>query len=164
VIQTGFEEMLFRGLIAQLTRRIVNSVTLVVLVQALIFGALHVGNVRAWGGSPLGMAPDVLAAAAWGWAAWRTGSLLVPAALRFANNAGNVLAVGVSGDCSPWLLGPGAPDRRGPRRGARMKWRPLLSWRAAIGRRSARRWKALDVGARFAGDGIEGRRIAPVQH
>src|SRR5271166_1859351 len=113
--------MLFRGLIAQFTRRIVNSVTLVVLVQALIFGALHVGNVRAWGGSPLGMAPYVLAVAAWGWAAWRTGSLLVPAALHFANNAGNVLAVGAA------LQGSGAPCCRGARRWAR---------------RSARRWKA----------------------
>src|SRR5271166_2617412 len=150
--------MLFRGLIAQFTRRIVNSVTLVVLVQALIFGALDVGNVRAWGGSPLGMVPYVLAVAAWGWAAWRTGSLLVPAALHFANNAGNVLAVGGAEIVHPGYRDPVHPTGAGRRRGATRKWCALLSWRAAMGALIGQAMEgALDDGPRFAGDGIEGR-------
>lgn len=98
VIQTGFEEMLFRGLLAQFTRRIVNFLPLVILVQALIFGSMHLGNVKGWGGNLWSITPYVMTACVWGWAAWRTGSLLVTAALHFVNNATNALFVGTKGD------------------------------------------------------------------
>jgi membrane protease YdiL (CAAX protease family) len=97
-IQTAFEEMLFRGFIAQFTRSIINFMPLVIAVQALIFGAMHLGNVKAWGGNLWGIAPYVMVALVWGWVAWRTGSLLVSAALHFVNNAGGSLLVGTRGD------------------------------------------------------------------
>jgi CAAX protease family protein len=98
IIQTGFEELLFRALIAQFTRRLVNFAPLIVGVQAVVFGYMHLGNVKAWGSDPWGVTPYVMVALVWGFAAWRTGSLLVPAALHFVNNASNSLLVGAEGD------------------------------------------------------------------
>jgi hypothetical protein len=90
-------------------------------------------------------------------------------ALRFANNARNVLVIGVERRYSihppPYLCGPGAPDRRGPRRGTVTgKGLALLSWRAATEPTGHATEGSLDDGPRFAGDGIEGRRTTPVQH
>jgi len=44
------------------------------------------------------------------------------------------------------------------------KWLALLSWRAAIEPVGQATEGSLDDGPRFGGDGIEGRRITPVQH
>jgi membrane protease YdiL (CAAX protease family) len=98
VIQTAFEELLFRGLIAQFTRRLTNFMPLVIGLQAILFGAMHVTNIKDWGGSIWGITPYVMIGLAWGWAAWRTGSILIPAALHFVNNANNVFLVGTKGD------------------------------------------------------------------
>jgi membrane protease YdiL (CAAX protease family) len=50
----------------------------------------------------------VLAGISYGYAAWRTGSLLVSAALHFVNNAGASYLMGVEGDVlqtfAPWLI------------------------------------------------------------
>jgi hypothetical protein len=43
------------------------------------------------------------------------------------------------------------------------KWL-ALSWRASIEPIAQATEGSLDVGPRFAGDGIEGRRITPVRH
>lgn len=98
MVQTAFEEMLFRGLIAQFTARIVNYAPAIIGVQALIFGYLHIGNVKAWNGNMLAMFPYFFTALSWGWVAWRTGSLFFPAALHFVNNAGNTFLLGTNGD------------------------------------------------------------------
>jgi hypothetical protein len=44
------------------------------------------------------------------------------------------------------------------------KWLALFSWRAATEPIGQATEGSLDDGPRFAGDGIEGRRITPVQH
>jgi len=44
------------------------------------------------------MVPYLVPALAWGWIAWRTGSLLMPMGLHFANNAFLVLFVNTKGD------------------------------------------------------------------
>lgn len=98
LVQTGAEELLFRGLLQQTFFRFTGSVWVAILGQALIFGALHIANVSAWGGNPLAMVPYLLTALTWGWAAWRTGSLLIPWALHFVNNASNKFLVGANGD------------------------------------------------------------------
>ena len=88
-------------------------------------------------------------------------------ALHFANNAGNVLAVEVSGDIlstlATWTWCT-RPARAVARHTATGKWLALLSWRAAMVPIGQAMEGALDDGPRFAGDGIEGRRMAPVQH
>jgi uncharacterized protein len=98
LIQTGFEELLFRGLLMQFTYRFSRSVPLAVIIQALLFGVLHIGNVVVYDNNPLVMLPYFLAALTWGWVAWRTGSLLVSAGLHFAGNSFNTLAIGTKGD------------------------------------------------------------------
>ena len=97
-LQTAFEELYFRGLIAQATRRLIKWLPAVIGVQAVYFASLHVGNVEAWGGGNLAMVPYLVPALAWGWIAWRTGSLLMPMGLHFANNAFLVLFVNTRGD------------------------------------------------------------------
>ena len=97
-LQTAFEELYFRGLIAQATRRLIQWLPAVIGVQAVYFASLHVGNVEAWGAGNLAMVPYLVPALAWGWIAWRTGSLLMPMGLHFANNAFLVLFVNTKGD------------------------------------------------------------------
>lgn len=97
-IQTGFEELYFRGLVAQATRRLVKWTPAVIGVQALFFAQLHVGNVEAWGGGITAMLPYLAAALALGWAAWRTGSLLISMGLHMGNNLFLVLFVNTEGD------------------------------------------------------------------
>jgi membrane protease YdiL (CAAX protease family) len=106
MIQTGFEELFFRGLLMQATRRITRWLPLVIGLQALLFAAPHFGNVGAWTSlGPIAVLPYVIVAASWGWVAWRTGSVLMSMGLHFANNTFNVLAVGTTGD----ILVPYAP-------------------------------------------------------
>jgi membrane protease YdiL (CAAX protease family) len=108
VIQTAFEELLFRGLITQFLMRIIKFAPVVIIIQALLFGAMHLANIAEWHGNVWGIAPYVLAGISYGYAAWRTGSLLVSAALHFVNNAGVAYLVGAKGDViqtvAPWLI------------------------------------------------------------
>jgi hypothetical protein len=108
VIQTGFEELLFRGLIMQFLIRIIAFAPAAIIIQALLFGAMHLANISEWHGNLWGIAPYVLAGISYGYAAWRTGSLLVSAALHFVNNAGGAYLIGAKGDViqtvAPWLI------------------------------------------------------------
>ena len=91
----------------------------------------------------------------------------MPAALHFANNAGNVLAIGVERRYSipPKYVDPmPRPARAATRYTVTGKWLALSSWRAATEPIGQATEGSLDDGPRFAGDGIEGRRITPVQH
>jgi membrane protease YdiL (CAAX protease family) len=108
VIQTGFEELLFRGLIMQFLMRMMTFAPLAIIIQALLFGAMHVANIAEWHSNLWGIAPYVLAGISYGYAAWRTGSLLVSAALHFINNAGSAYLIGAESDVlptvAPWLI------------------------------------------------------------
>jgi membrane protease YdiL (CAAX protease family) len=97
-IQTAAEELYFRGLFAQATRRITKLVPLVIGVQAVFFAQLHAGNVKAWGGGLTAMIPYIAVAVAFGWAAWRSGSLVMPMGMHFANNIALYLLVSTEGD------------------------------------------------------------------
>lgn len=98
LVQTGAEELLFRGLIQQTAYRLWEQVWFAVLLQALIFGYLHIDNIAQYSGSWLAMGPYFITALTWGWIAWRTGSLLVPWMLHFTNNASTALLLGAKGD------------------------------------------------------------------
>lgn len=109
VAQTGFEELLFRGLLGQFVYRLSHSPIFAIGVPALLFGALHVGNVKAWHGDLITATPYVFAGLVFGWAAWRSGSLMLAAGLHFANNSFNTLVISTKGDILP-PLGPLVTD------------------------------------------------------
>jgi membrane protease YdiL (CAAX protease family) len=98
MVQTAAEELFFRGLLMQATRRATAWLPAVIGVQALWFAHLHAGNVSAWGGGYMAMLPYFATALALGWAAWRSGSLLLPMGMHFANNIALFVLVKTEGD------------------------------------------------------------------
>lgn len=95
VIQTAFEEMLYRGAVMQLAWRLAPSVALALVLQAVLFALPHFGNVKSWGSQGvITLAPYVVIALGWGWIGWRTGSLLMGMGLHFANNVFAMLVIG----------------------------------------------------------------------
>ena len=83
-----------------------------------------------------------------------SGSLLMAAALHFANNTGNLLAIGVSGDILstlPIWTRCTRPARAAARHTATGKWLALLSWRAAMEPIGQVTEGSRDDGPRFAG-------------
>lgn len=97
-IQTGLEELFFRGLLAQATHRLSTWLPLVVGVQAYLFASMHLGNLQSEGETLWKWVLYLTPALAWGWIAWRTGSLVFPMALHFGNNAFLQLFVATQGD------------------------------------------------------------------
>lgn len=93
MIQTAFEELYFRGLLMQATRRLTSWLPVLLVVQAYVFASLHAGNLEGHAASYLTMVPYFVAALYFGWVAWRTGSLVIPMGLHFANNGWNALLV-----------------------------------------------------------------------
>lgn len=104
LVQTGFEELLFRGLFMQTMRRFTTwapdliAVPVMIGTPALVFASMHTGNITAWSETGLAVLPYIAPALAWGWIAWRHGSILIPMALHFANNAFLFFFVGTAGD------------------------------------------------------------------
>lgn len=113
-IQTSFEEMFFRGLVAQATRRVTKWLPVVLGVQAFFFASLHIGNVESSGDAIWKWLLYLTPALTWGWIAWRTGSLVLPMAMHFGNNAFLQLIIGTKGDViegiGPFLATPPADN------------------------------------------------------
>lgn len=76
------------------------AVPLIIGLPALVFASMHTGNVSAWSATGLAALPYLAVALAWGWIAWRSGSILIPMALHFGNNAFLFLFVGTAGDAT----------------------------------------------------------------
>lgn len=104
-IQTGSEEMLFRGYLTQFVRRLSKHPVVFVSVPALLFAAPHISNAKSLGGGPLVMVPYFVTGLLYGWASLRSGSLYMSWGLHFNNNLFNVLVVGTTDD----ILKPAAP-------------------------------------------------------
>lgn len=100
-IQTGAEELTFRGYFTQFVRRFTSSKILFLGIPALLFAAPHISNIAKFGGSPLAMAPYFIAGLTYGWAAYRSGSLWMSVALHLVNNFTGVVFVGAKGDAIP---------------------------------------------------------------
>ncbi len=112
MIQTAFEELYFRGLLMQATRRLTSWLPVLLVVQAYVFASLHAGNLEGHAASYLTMVPYFVAALYFGWVAWRTGSLVMPMGLHFANNGWNALFVNTKGDAivtAAPFIGPSIP-------------------------------------------------------
>ena len=98
LIQTGFEEMYFRGIVMQATYRLTAYLVPVLFVQAIYFALLHIGNVSQWGTNLPVAIPYLLMALSFAYAAWRTGSLYLSWGLHFGNNLFLLMLVHPSGD------------------------------------------------------------------
>lgn len=98
LIQTSCEELYFRGYLMQATYRIIPFLPVVIALQGLLFGQLHIGNVKAWGDTFIAGIPYFLHACAFAYAAWRTGSLFFAWGLHFGNNSFLALFVASKGD------------------------------------------------------------------
>ena len=98
LIQTGFEEAFFRGLLLQATFRFIRWAPIVIGLQAVFFASIHAGNVSQFDGNPWANLPYFASALGLGWIAWRTGSLLLPIGLHFMNNVFLVFFIETRGD------------------------------------------------------------------
>ncbi|MGL2992916.1 CPBP family intramembrane glutamic endopeptidase [Flavobacterium sp. TSSA_36] len=98
LIQTGCEELYFRGYFMQATYSVLPFFAVVIGIQAYVFGQLHAGNVAAWGNSFTSSIPYMLQAISFGWAAWRSGSLFLAWGLHFGNNSFLTFFVATRGD------------------------------------------------------------------
>lgn len=102
-LQTGFEEMYFRGLFEQLTRKYTKNIWLILGLPAIGFSYRHIGNISDFGSKWTAMLPYLLLALSFAWTAWRTGSLLMPMGLHFTNNLSIALFVSTRGDVIPTI-------------------------------------------------------------
>ena len=100
-IQTGSEELLFRGYLTQFVRRFTANPLLFISIPAVLFAVPHIANIAALGGGPLAMTPYLFAGLLFGWAAYRTGSLWMSLGLHLANNYSGLVLVGTKGDVLP---------------------------------------------------------------
>jgi hypothetical protein len=108
LIQTGFEELLFRGYLTQAVAARTTRTWLIIGLPALAFAAPHWGNLPTYGNNPAQLAPYLLMGLTYGWAAWYSGSLWLPFGLHWANNTYATLLIATSGDVLP----TGAPLAR----------------------------------------------------
>jgi membrane protease YdiL (CAAX protease family) len=108
LIQTGFEELLFRGYLAQAVASRTTRTVLIIGLPALAFALPHWGNLATYSNNPAQLAPYLLMGATYGWAAWYSGSLWLPFGLHWANNTYATLLITTTGDVLP----TGAPLAR----------------------------------------------------
>jgi membrane protease YdiL (CAAX protease family) len=93
LIQTGTEEYIVRGGIAQMVFRLTSNPIVVILLPAIAFAALHVNNIPE-GAGPFSYVPYLALGLMYGWVAWRTGSIWFSWGMHFANNAFLTLVIG----------------------------------------------------------------------
>lgn len=107
-IQTGFEELLFRGYLTQAVAARTTRTALIIGLPALAFALPHWGNLATYSNNPAQLAPYLLMGATYGCAAWYSGSLWLPFGLHWANNTYATLLITTTGDVLP----TGAPLAR----------------------------------------------------
>ena len=105
LVQSGVEELVFRGILPQATRRFTSHVVVVYALPALVFASLHAGNVSALGNGALALLPYFLMASLWGWVSYRTGSLWTSWGMHYANNVYLVLLIGSHDDVTTPVSG-----------------------------------------------------------
>jgi len=107
-IQAGAEELLFRGYLAQFTRRISKSPFIFILVPAVLFSLPHIGNISSFGGTLWAVLPYLISGVLYGWAAYKSGSLWMSLGLHWSNNLSGMVLVGIKEDelksVAPFLM------------------------------------------------------------
>jgi membrane protease YdiL (CAAX protease family) len=103
LLQTSTEEFMYRGYMTQFVRRYTSSPAVVMGVPSLIFAAMHIGNIAAFGGNWYALLPYLASALLYAWFAYRTGALWAAIGLHWANNLGNSVLVGTDMDVLPSL-------------------------------------------------------------
>lgn len=97
-IQAAAEEMVFRGYLTQFARRFTSSPWLFIGIPAILFALPHAGNIAAYAGNPLVLAPYLISGVLYGWAAYRSGSLWLSTGLHLSNNLSGLILIGTAGD------------------------------------------------------------------
>jgi CAAX protease family protein len=92
-LQTFTEEFIVRGALMQMCFRITSQAWFVIVLPAIAFAALHVNNIPE-GAGVVAYTPYFALGLAWGWIAWRTGSIWLSWGLHYAGNAFNAILVG----------------------------------------------------------------------
>jgi len=103
LLQTSTEEFMYRGYMTQFVRRYTGNPAVFIGVPSLIFAAMHIGNIVAFGGNWYALLPYLVSALLYAWFAYRTGALWAAIGLHWANNLGNSLLVGTNMDVLPTL-------------------------------------------------------------
>lgn len=101
-IQTGAEELVFRGYFTQMVRRFTSNKFFFIGIPVLLFALPHISNLsgQVSGGILLAL-PYIIAAVLFAWAAYRSGSLWMALGLHLANNYSGLVLVGTKGDALP---------------------------------------------------------------
>jgi hypothetical protein len=103
LVQTGTEEFMYRGYLTQFVRRYTANPVAFIGVPALIFAAMHIANIAAFGRHWHVLLPYLVAALLYAWFAYRTGALWMAIGLHWANNLGNSVLIGTDIDVLPSL-------------------------------------------------------------
>ena len=103
LVQTGTEEFMYRGYLTQFVRRYTANPIAFIGVPAMIFAAMHIANIAAFGGHWYALLPYLVSALLYAWFAYRTGALWMAIGLHWANNLGNSVLVGTDMDVLPSL-------------------------------------------------------------
>jgi len=103
LLQTSTEEFMYRGYMTQFVRRYTSNPAVFIGVPSLIFAAMHIGNIAAFGGNWYALLPYLVSALLYAWFAYRTGALWAAIGLHWANNLGNSVLVGTDMDVLPTL-------------------------------------------------------------
>ncbi len=97
-VQAGAEELFFRGYLTQAVRRFTSQPAVFLLIPAMLFAAPHLTNLTQFDSSPYVLLPYLIDGLAFGWVAYRTGSLWMSLGIHWSNNLSNVVLVGPRGD------------------------------------------------------------------
>lgn len=97
-IQSGSEELLFRGYLTQFTRRISKHPFVYIIIPAFLFAYPHIGNISEMGGNIWAIAPYLIMGILFGWTAYKTGSLWMSLGIHWSNNLTGMVLIGVKGD------------------------------------------------------------------
>jgi membrane protease YdiL (CAAX protease family) len=93
-LQTGAEELFFRGVIPQSLSQLLRKPLLTIVVSAALFAGLHLWNPEAQSAPAMAFLTYFTLALGWGWASFKTAGLEVTLGAHFINNFFGLFIVG----------------------------------------------------------------------
>lgn len=114
-IQTGAEEIFFRGYLPQLFSARISNFWVLLVISSLLFSAPHMANPEAAGNLGVAFAAYALIGATFGIGSYLTGSLEIGMGAHLANNFFGLLIVGYANSAVPgnaiWTMPPADLDQ-----------------------------------------------------